>query len=121
MSAAFVIAGGGSLAGPAAGAVTAATATPSTSPTPFGTTNDAQPDPNSVSPGLVGFLVIFALAVVVWLLLRNMTGHLRRMRFREEQARRDGEARDGGAHESGRPDGQRPDGGRQDGGRGPAS
>jgi len=108
----FVLTGGGSLAGP----VTAATSTPTVSPTPFGTTSDAQPDPNSVSPGLLGFLVIFALAVVVWLLLRNMTGHLRRMKFREEQARRqaearDGEARDGEAQETGVHDADHPDDG----------
>lgn len=43
------------------------------------------PDPDSVTPGLLGFLVVFVLAVVVWLLMRNLTGRLRRMRFREEQ------------------------------------
>lgn len=43
------------------------------------------PDPDSVTPGLLGFLVVFVLALATWLLLRNMTGRLRRMRFREEQ------------------------------------
>jgi flagellar biosynthesis/type III secretory pathway M-ring protein FliF/YscJ len=46
------------------------------------------PDPESVSPGLWGFAVVFVLAVVVWLLMRNMTGHLRRLRFREEERQR---------------------------------
>ena len=104
MTSTFVLTGGGSLAGP----VTAATSTPTVSPTPFGTTSDAQPDPNSVSPGLLGFLVIFALAVVVWLLLRNMTGHLRRMRFREEQARKEQEARDGAGGQGTSDDGRGP-------------
>lgn len=43
------------------------------------------PDPNSVTPGVLGFLVVFVLAIATWLLMRNMTGHLRRLRFREEQ------------------------------------
>jgi hypothetical protein len=43
------------------------------------------PAPDSVPPGLLGFLVVFLLAVVVWLLMRNLTARLRRMRFREEQ------------------------------------
>lgn len=43
------------------------------------------PDPDSVTPGVLGFLVVFVLAVVTWLLMRNLTARLRRMRFREEQ------------------------------------
>ena len=43
------------------------------------------PDPNSVTPGVLGFLVVFVLAVITWLLMRNLTARLRRMRFREEQ------------------------------------
>ena len=54
-----------------------ASATPTPPPT--------VPDPDSVTPGLLGFLVVFVLALATWLLLRNMTGRLRRMRFREEQ------------------------------------
>lgn len=46
------------------------------------------PDPESVSPGLWGFAVVFVLAIVVWLLMRNMTGRLRRLRFREEERQR---------------------------------
>lgn len=55
----------------------ASTATPT--PTP------SAPDPDSVTPGLLGFLVVFLLAIVTWLLLRNMTARLRRMRYREAQ------------------------------------
>nr|WP_284291749.1 hypothetical protein [Angustibacter aerolatus] len=56
-------------------AVLAATTTPS----------PGTPPADKVTPGFIGFLVVFVLAIVTWLLLRNMTGHLRRMRFREEQ------------------------------------
>ncbi|MBC7639340.1 MAG: hypothetical protein H7231_06115, partial [Rhodoferax sp.] len=38
-----------------------------------------------VTPGVLGFLVVFVLAVITWLLMRNLTARLRRMRFREEQ------------------------------------
>jgi flagellar biosynthesis/type III secretory pathway M-ring protein FliF/YscJ len=64
-----------------------ATTTPSPAPT--------APDPNSVTPGFRGFLVVFLLAIVVWLLMRNMTRRLRRMRLREEQAQRDADAANG--------------------------
>ncbi len=59
-----------------------------TTPTPSPTATlpaDVAPDPNSVTPGLLGFLVVFVLAIVLWLLFRNLTGKLRRMRFREDQ------------------------------------
>lgn len=39
-------------------------------------------DPNVVSPGILGFLAFFLLAVALYLLLRNMNGHLRRMGYR---------------------------------------
>ena len=57
--------------------VWASTVSPSPSPSPS--------DPQSVSAGLWGFAVVFVLAIAVWLLMRNMTGHLRRMRFREQE------------------------------------
>ena len=48
-------------------------------------------DPNVVSPGILGFLAFFLLAVALYLLLRNMNGHLRRLGYRaaelEEQER----------------------------------
>ena len=42
-------------------------------------------DPNVVSPGILGFLAFFFLAVALYLLVRNMNGHLRRMRYRAER------------------------------------
>jgi hypothetical protein len=41
-------------------------------------------DPNSVSPGILGFLAFFLLAIALYLLVRNMNGHLRRVRYRQE-------------------------------------
>ncbi len=41
-------------------------------------------NPNVVSPGILGFLAFFLLAVALFLLVRNMNGHLRRMRYRAE-------------------------------------
>jgi len=38
-----------------------------------------------VTPGLGGFLAFFVLALVLWLLMRNMNARLRRMRYRNEQ------------------------------------
>lgn len=69
------------------------TPTPSVSPTATSTSTgtgtpasgQTLPDPNSVTPGLAGFLVVFVIAIATWLLLRNMTGRLRRMRFREQE------------------------------------
>ncbi len=45
-------------------------------------------DPLSVSPGLVGFLATFAVAVATVLLVLDLVRRLRRMRFREDQERR---------------------------------
>lgn len=42
-------------------------------------------DPNSVSPGLIGFLATFSVVVATILLLVNMSRRLRRLRYREEQ------------------------------------
>jgi hypothetical protein len=36
-------------------------------------------DPTQVSPGVIGFIVTFALALVCWLLFRSLTTHLRRV------------------------------------------
>ena len=41
-----------------------------------------QLDPAIVSPGLGGFLVFFALALVCWLLFRSFSKHLRRVNVR---------------------------------------
>lgn len=40
--------------------------------------------PYDVSPGLIGFLVTAAVVVVVILLMRNMTGRMRRLERRPE-------------------------------------
>lgn len=73
-------------------------------------------DPNSVSPGILGFIAFFLLAVALYLLLRNMNGHLRRMRYRAEE---EGQSLDGPAegHEPG--PGSRPGPGPEAGPTGP--
>lgn len=43
-----------------------------------------QPDPDTVSPGFLGFAVMFALAVATLLLVRSMVGRLRRLRYNAE-------------------------------------
>ena len=60
-------------------------ATPSPSP---GTTSTpvAGPDPDLVTPGVAGFLVVFLLAVATILLMRSMTGHLRKVRYSPDPA-----------------------------------
>ena len=41
-------------------------------------------DPNSVTPGVVGFLVTLFVAVVVLLLIADMVRRVRRVRYRSE-------------------------------------
>jgi hypothetical protein len=43
-------------------------------------------DPRYASPGVLGFLVVFFLAVATWLLIRSMVGHLRKVRYSAEAA-----------------------------------
>lgn len=43
-------------------------------------------DPNTVTPGVVGFLATFALAAIVVLLVLDMVRRVRRVRYREEIA-----------------------------------
>ncbi|ROS78621.1 hypothetical protein [Cellulomonas sp. PhB143] len=59
-----------------------AVAAPSPSPTP----GPLKPElsPYDVSPGLVGFLAIFAVALAAVLLFLSLTKHLRRVRHNEE-------------------------------------
>ncbi|GAB48617.1 hypothetical protein [Mobilicoccus pelagius] len=54
----------------------------------------------TISAGLGGFLALFVLAVVLWLLMRNMSGRLRNVRFDEEleDERRAAEAEAEGVH-----------------------
>jgi hypothetical protein len=41
-------------------------------------------DPNLVSPGVIGFIVIFAIAAATVLLALDMTRRIRRVRYRDE-------------------------------------
>lgn len=52
-------------------------------PTP---TTPEELDPTTVSPGLIGFLVTFAIAVATVLLLLDMVRRVRRLKYREQQA-----------------------------------
>lgn len=45
------------------------------------TTVKTVPDPDTVSPGFAGFLVVFCLAVVTVLLIRSMVKHLRNVNY----------------------------------------
>jgi len=51
--------------------------TPGTTPSPV----VRGPDPDLVTPGVAGFLVVFLLALATIFLLRSMTGHLRKVRY----------------------------------------
>ena len=47
---------------------------------------------NQIGPGFAAFVVVFLLALAIWLLGRSMNGHLRRVRYREaaeQQAERE--------------------------------
>lgn len=68
-------------------------------------------DPNSVTPGVVGFIAIFLIAAVTVLLLLDMTRRIRRTRYRGEvREKLDAEERDSRNTDS-RPDDPRyPDG-----------
>jgi hypothetical protein len=44
----------------------------------------AELDPNKVTPGLLGFLVVFGLAVATWFLLRSMNRQLKKIDFDEQ-------------------------------------
>ncbi len=48
------------------------------------TPTPAYPDDDLVSPGWLGFLIIFLIAVVTVLLIIDMTRRVRRMRYRAE-------------------------------------
>lgn len=65
-------------------------------------------DPNSVTPGLLGFLATFALVLASIVLFVNMSRRLRRMRYREERdaERRDAEERDAERRDVGDGDGE---------------
>jgi len=42
------------------------------------------PDPDTVSPGFLGFAVMFLLAIATVLLIRSMVAHLRKVRYLPE-------------------------------------
>jgi hypothetical protein len=48
----------------------------------------------AVGPGLGAFVAFFVLAVVLWLLMRNMNGRMRRMAYREQERIAELEARE---------------------------
>ena len=54
-----------------------------------GTTPAGNPDPDRVTPGLAGFLVVFGIALVTVLLIRSMTSHLRKVRYSPDPAAED--------------------------------
>ena len=39
----------------------------------------------SIGPGLGAFVAFFVLAVVLWFLMRNLNGRMRRMAYKEQQ------------------------------------
>ncbi len=45
------------------------------------------PDPTTVGPGLLGFIVLFLFAVACVLLFRSMVGHLRKVRYSPDPAK----------------------------------
>lgn len=45
---------------------------------------------DSASPGVVGFLAIFVLALATVLLIRSMVGHLRKVRYTQDPAADEG-------------------------------
>ena len=47
------------------------------------------PDPELVTPGVAGFLVVFLLALATIFLLRSMTAHLRKVRYSPDPAAED--------------------------------
>ena len=48
------------------------------------------PPSADVTPGVWGFVAFFALAVVLYLLMRNMNARMRRMSYRQRDAQRTG-------------------------------
>lgn len=53
--------------------------------------SDVIPPSADVTPGVLGFAAFFVLAVVLYLLMRNMNARMRRMSYRQRDAHRTGE------------------------------
>lgn len=56
-------------------------ATPEPTPSPF---PEFTGDPNMVTPGVIGFVAIFLIALATVLLILDMTRRVRRVRYRAE-------------------------------------
>lgn len=76
-------------------------------------------DPYTVTPGIGGFLVFFALALAAWFLYRSFVRHMRRVQVRalleaeerdRERGGRPGEDADGEGRDGEKPRGVRPGG-----------
>jgi hypothetical protein len=50
-------------------------------------------DESKVSPGVLGFLVFAAIGLAVWMLMKSMNKHMKRVDFEEDSAARDGSTR----------------------------
>ena len=64
-------------------------------------------------PGFYAFVGFFLLALVLWLLMRNMNARMRRMSYRQQQAHRgrnEPQATEGDGPISGAPDPEEPSG-----------
>ncbi len=58
------------------------------------------PESVAVTAGLGGFVSFFLLAVALYFLMRNMSGRMRRMAYREEQEAREAQIEPGPEHVS---------------------
>lgn len=68
-------------------------------------------DPYDVSPGLVGFLVMFVIALACILLFLSLTKHLRRSKHNEEMQQREAQKKESEADAGDPPaDGENADG-----------
>ena len=66
-----------------------------------GGSTPANIDPDQVTPGTIGFIATFLLAVAVFFLIRDMTKRIRRVRYREQvqdEMRRDADGDPGGGY-----------------------
>lgn len=77
-------------------------------------TQDAY-DPDDVTPGLLGFLIVFAIGVALWFLLKSMNGRLKRIDVDAHERDRGGPTRPDPADEdAGQPGAGQPGAARTD-------